>query len=104
MSKSRRILALAVTFTMMCLGDATAFAGELSEPSDLKDFQCRDVMILSGEDREIAIAFAHGYLLGKKNTTRYIPEVLAVATDNFMNYCLDHPHDNALVVFEKFTR
>jgi len=43
-------------------------------------------------------------MLGKKNTTRYVPEVLGVATDNFMDYCLDHPADNALVVFEKFTK
>jgi hypothetical protein len=89
---------------MLCLGGSTLFADELSEPRDLKDFQCKDVMILSGEDREIAIALAHGYMLGKKNTTRYVPEVLAVATDNFMDYCLDHPADNALVVFEKFTK
>jgi len=104
MYKSHRILAVAVTFTMLCLGGSTVFAGELSEPRDLKDFQCKDVMILSGDDREIAIALAHGYMLGKKNTTKYIPEVLAVATDNFMDYCLDHPADNALVVFEKFTK
>ena len=65
---------------------------------------CKEVMILTGEDREIAIALAHGYMLGKKNTTRYVPEVLGVATDNFMDYCLDHPADNALVVFEKFTK
>jgi hypothetical protein len=89
---------------MLCLGGSAAFAGELSETKDLKDFQCKDVMILSGVDREIAIALAHGYMLGKKNTTQYVPEVLAVATDNFMDYCLDHPADNALVVFEKFTK
>ena len=104
MYKSHRVLAVAVTFTMLCLGGTTAFSGELSEPRDLKDFQCKDVMILSGDDREIAIALAHSYMLGKKNTTRYVPEVLAVATDNFMDYCLDHPADNALVVFEKFTK
>ena len=104
MSKSHRTLAVAVTFSALCFGGPTAFAGELSEPKDLKDSQCKDVMILSGEDREIAIALAHGYMLVKKNTTKYIPEVLAVATDNFMDYCLDHPADNALVVFEKFTK
>jgi len=104
MYKSHRVLAVAVTFTMLCLGGSTAFAGELSEPRDFKDNQCKDIMILSGEDREIAIAFAHGYRLGKKNTTRYVPEVLAKATDSFMDYCLDHPADNALVVFEKFTK
>jgi len=104
MYKSHRVLAVAVTFTMLCLGGSTAFAGELSESKDFKDNKCKDVMILSGEDREIAIALAHGYMLGKKNTTRYVPEVLGVATDNFMDYCLDHPADNALEVFEKFTK
>lgn len=104
MYKSHRVLAVAVTFTMLCLGGSTAFAGELSESKDLKDNKCKDVMILSGEDREIAIALAHGYMLGKKNTTRFVPEELGKATDNFMDYCLDHPADNALVVFEKFTK
>ena len=104
MYKSHRVLAVAVTFTMLCLGGSTAFAGELSETKDLKDYKCKDVMILSGDDREIAIALAHGYMLGKKNTTQYVPEVLGVATDKFMDYCLDHPADNALEVFEKFTK
>jgi hypothetical protein len=104
MYKSHRALAVAVTFTISCISGSTAFAAELSEPRDLKDFRCKDVMILSGEDREIAIALAHGYMLGKKNTTRYVPEVLAKATDNFIDYCLDHPADNALEVFEKFTK
>ena len=104
MYTSHRVLAVAVTFTMLSLGGSSAFAGELSETRDLKDNKCRDVMILSGEDREIAIALAHGYRLGKKNTTKYVPEVLGVATDNFVDYCLDHPADNALEVFEKFTK
>jgi len=104
MYKSHRVLAVAVTSTMLCLGGPTAFAGELSETRDLKDNQCRDVMILSGEDREIAIALAHGYRLGKKNTTQYVPEELGKATDSFMDYCLDHPADNALEAFEKFTK
>ena len=104
MHKSHRVLAVAVTFTALCFGGSTAFAGELSEPRDFKDNKCKDIMILSGEDREIAIAFAHGYMLGKKNTTRYVPEVLGKATDSFMDYCLDHPADNALEAFEKFTK
>ena len=104
MSKSHRILAVAVTFSAFCIGGPSVIAGELSETRDLKDNQCRDVMILSGEDREIAIALAHGYRLGKKNTTKYVPEELGKATDSFMDYCLDHPADNALEAFEKFTK
>lgn len=104
MSKSHRTLAVAVTFSALCFGASTAFSEGLTARKDLKDSQCKDVMILSGEDREITIAFAHGYMLGKKNTTQYVPEELGKATDNFMDYCLDHPKENALAVFEKFTK
>lgn len=104
MSKSHQVLAVAVSFTMCCLGVSAALAGELSEPKDLSNYLCKDVMILSGEDREIALALVHGYRLGKKNTTRYVPEELAIATDNFMDYCLDHPKDNALAAFEKIAK
>ena len=103
MFRSHRILAATFSISTLCFSGSAALAGELSEPRDLKDNQCRDVMILSGEDREIAIAFAHGYMLGKKNTTRYVPEELGEATDKFMDYCLDNPKDNALAAFEKFT-
>jgi hypothetical protein len=77
---------------------------EQSKPRDLKDYQCKDIMILSGEDRGIAFALLHGYRLGKKNTTQFEAVVLAEATDNIMDYCLDHPKDNALAAFEKFTK
>ena len=104
MYKSNKFLVVVVTFSALCFGGTTTYSGELSETKDLKDSQCRDVMILSGEDREIAIAFVHGYMLGKKNTTRYVPEKLGEATDKFMDYCLDNPKDNALAAFEKFTK
>ena len=104
MSKSHRILTVAVTLAALCFGGSTILAGEPSKPRDLNDYQCKDVMILSGEDREIAMALLHGYRLGKKNTTQYVTEVLAKATDSFMDYCLDHPMDNALATFEKFTK
>ena len=104
MSKSIRNFAIAFTFSALCSSASNVFSGELSEPKDLKDSQCKDIMILSGQDREIAIAFAHGYVLGKKNTTRYVPEELGKATDDFMDYCLDHPKENALAAFEKFTK
>ena len=103
MSKSHRILAAAITFTALCCNASNTLA-EPSKPRDLKDYQCKDLMILSGEDREIAFALVHGYRLGKKNTTQFEAAVLAEATDNIMDYCLDHPADNALVTFEMFTK
>jgi hypothetical protein len=72
--------------------------------ADTRDFAaqtCKEVMRLSGNDRDIAIAFAHGYVLGKKGTTQYEVDTLAQITDRFIDHCLDHPADKALQSFEK---
>jgi hypothetical protein len=72
--------------------------------ADKRDFAaqtCKEVMRLSGNDRDIAIAFAHGYVLGKKGTTQYEVDTLAQITDRFIDHCLDHPTDRALQSFEK---
>ena len=42
----------------------TATAADKPEMKDLSEFSCKDVMILSGVDRDISIAFVHGYVLG----------------------------------------
>jgi hypothetical protein len=75
--------------------------------ADQRDFgtqSCKDVMRLSGEDREIALAFAHGYVLGKKGTTQYDVDTLAQVTDDFIDYCLDNPKANALQSFETIAK
>ncbi len=68
---------------------------------DLKDNTCKDVMRLSGQDRDVALALAHGYVLGKKGTTKFEIDRLALITDKFIDHCLDNPKDNALAAFEK---
>jgi len=80
---------------------ASTLAADKPETKDLKGFTCKDVMILSGEERDMSIVFVHGYMLGKNNTTQYEFDKLARITDAFLNYCLDHPAENALASFEK---
>ena len=100
MSKSvfRPVFATAIALCMLS-------GNGLAEPNDTKrDFSnlaCKDVMRLSGTDRDIALAFTHGYMLGKKGTTEYDVDALAQVTDRFIDHCLDHPADNALQSFEK---
>jgi hypothetical protein len=60
-------------------------------------------MLLSGEDRDIALALLHGFRLGEKKTTQFVTEVLAEDTDEYLNYCLDNPNANALDAFRKLT-
>ena len=84
----------------------TATSG-LALAADERDFgqqTCKEVMRLSGNDREIALAFAHGYVLGKKGTTKYEVDTLAQVTDDFIDYCLDNPKANALQSFETIAK
>jgi hypothetical protein len=101
MSHSIRHLVIAATGTMLLFGGTMTFAGENASPNDLNDYLCKDVMRLSGDDRENTLAFVHGYRLGKKNTTQFDVAELSALTDRFIEHCLDKPNDKALAAFEK---
>ena len=101
MSKSLRNLVAAALTSALFVGGSAIAADETSNAKDLNAFQCKDVMRLSGSERENALALVHGYRLGKMNTTKYEIEALADLTDRFIDYCLDNPNDNALATFEK---
>ena len=90
----------------LCTAGTVAVAAEPSSAfeRDLGSSSCKDLMRMSGADRDIALAFVHGYALGKKGTTRYDVEKLSEITDRFLDYCLDHPAENALRSFEKIAR
>ena len=59
-------------------------------------YTCRDLLRESGSDRDIAVAFLHGYLLGKSGTTAFNVDVLRGQTTVFIERCLDNPQANAL--------
>ena len=92
------------TVAAMSLTGVSTLAAEQPQKRDLGKFSCKEVMILSGQDRDIALAFAHGYVLGKKGTTAYDLDALAKVTDKFLDYCLDNPKANALASFEKIAK
>ena len=100
LKRIHRVAATVSTAVLLSV-TATTMAAEPEKPRDLNDLTCKDVMILSGEDRDISIAFAHGYMLGKNDTTKYEIDKLAKITDAFIDYCLDHPAEKALASFEK---
>ena len=98
------VLTTAVLVATTLFGTRVLAAGPSDSIKDLTSFQCKDVMRMSGEDRQIALALVHGYVLGKKGTTRYDVEVLSQITDKFIEYCLDHPTENALKSFEQVAK
>jgi hypothetical protein len=101
MSNSVRNLVTAAVTSTLFIGGLAIAAEDASTQKDLGTFMCKDVMRLSGSEREISLAFVHGYRLGKMDTTKYEIEALADLTDRFIDYCLDNPNDNALATFEK---
>jgi hypothetical protein len=101
------IRAIAVaTLVALSVADISALAAEPPSQNarDLRSNTCKDVMRLSGQDRDVALAVAHGYVLGKKGTTKYEIDNLAQITDKFIDYCLDNPQENALAAFEKIAK
>jgi hypothetical protein len=104
MIKPRFLPAAAAVVTFFVLAGTSAAAETMDTKRDFGDQTCKDIMRLSGTDRDIALAFSHGYMLGKKGTTQYEVEALAQITDQFIDYCLDHPTENALKSFEKFAK
>lgn len=102
MFKPFPILIVTVATALFLLSAAMSGSALASDERDFATQTCKEVMRLSGSDRDISIAFAHGYVLGRKGTTRYDVDALAQVTDRFIDYCLDHPAENALQSFEKF--
>lgn len=100
---SRTLIAVTVAVSALTLG-ANAFAKDEPKSTDLSTFLCKDVMRLSGEDRAIAIALLHGFVLGKKGTTTYVSDSLGKVSDDFTEYCLDNPASKAIESFTKIAK
>jgi hypothetical protein len=59
-------------------------------------YKCRDVMREAGPDRNIAIAFLHGFLLGKSGSQSFNLDTLHQQTEAFIDHCLSNPDGRAL--------
>ncbi len=70
----------------------------------VSQYTCKDIMRMDGDDRDIAIAFLHGYLLGGKKADDFDTATLAAATDRFIETCLDNPKRRALDVMKQATQ
>ncbi len=62
----------------------------------VEQYACKDVMRESGSARDVAIAFLHGYLLGKTTASAFNVEALQKQTDAFIDRCLNNPNEKAV--------
>ena len=78
-----------------------AFAPGSASAQDAKDrtveqYLCRDIVRESGADRDVAIAFLHGFLLGKSGGSKFNLDVLHKQSGDFIERCLDNLAERAL--------
>ena len=52
-------------------------------------------------DRDVAIAFLHGFLLGKSGGAKFNLDVLHKQSNDFIERCLDNPGERALDAMSK---
>ena len=62
----------------------------------IDQYKCRDVMRESGADRDIAVAFLHGFLLGKSGSQNFNLDALHKQTEAFVDHCLSNPDGKAV--------
>ena len=62
----------------------------------VEQYSCKDVMREHGGNRDVTIAFLHGYLLGKSGRSTFNIDDLHKQTSAFIEYCLDNPSERAV--------
>jgi hypothetical protein len=94
MNKAHLLIAAA-----LLLAPAAAVAQDKSRT--VEQYSCKNVMRETGADRDVAIAFLHGFILGKSGNSRFDLDLLRKQSNDFIERCLDTPGERALDVMTK---
>ena len=92
------LLGLVVLLLASNFGPAAA---QDAKDRSIEQYSCKDVVRESGVDRDVAIAFLHGFLLGKSGGAKFNLDVLHKQSNDFIERCLDHPAERALDAMSK---
>ncbi len=89
-----------VVLTLPIVTSQTLLAAD--DPArNVEQFVCKDVMRESSADRDVAIAFLHGFLLGKSGNSKFSTEALHKESRAFIERCLDNPAERVLDAMSK---
>lgn len=80
----------------MIVAATAAPAGAQDTQRGIDQYECKDILREPDARREVAIAFLHGYLLGKAGATTFSPQTFSKQSNAFIEHCLDNPHDKAV--------
>ena len=76
-------------------------AAQDAKDRSIEQYLCKDVVRESGVDRDVAVAFLHGFLLGKSGSAKFNLDVLHKQSNAFIERCLDNPGERALDAMSK---
>ena len=85
---------------LVALGLGPTSAQDAKDRS-VEQYSCKDVVRESGADRDVAIAFLHGFLLGKSGSSKFNLDVLHKQSGDFIERCLDNLAERALDAMSK---
>jgi hypothetical protein len=94
--KTSILLAVGGAALLICSASA-----QNSNLRSVEEYKCKDIMRETGRNREVAIAFLHGYLLAKSGQQQFDLETLGKQTDAFVEQCLDNPNQGAAATMLK---
>jgi HdeA/HdeB family protein len=86
--------AAAIVFALLA-GPTSAWAQD-SKDRTVEQYTCKDVMRESGANRDVVIAFLHGFLLGKSGSSKFNIDALHRQSEDFIERCLDNPSEKAV--------
>jgi len=89
--------------TVVLCGFLSSFPVSAQDNADrtVEQYTCKDILREGGSNREVAIAFLHGFLLGKSGASKFNIGILTKQTDDFVDRCLDSPSAKAVDVMTK---
>ena len=78
-----------------------ASAQDAKKGRTVEQYTCKDVMRENGANRNVTIAFLQGFLLGKSGGEAFNLDVLHRQSSEFIEDCLENPHEKAVDVMSK---
>jgi HdeA/HdeB family len=99
MTSTRTILAAMAA--LVVVANPLAVLAQDKSVRAVEQYACKEVMRENGSNRDTAIAFLHGFLLGKSGGSEFNLEKLTTQTDAFIDRCLNNPNEKAMDAMAK---
>jgi len=101
--KTAHTIAISAVALLAGLGLECASA-QASDTRTVEQYTCKDVMREHGTNRDVTIAFLHGFLLGKSGSATFDLDALHKQTSDFIEHCLDNPGERAVDAMSKLKK